>query len=298
MLVTWNDRLSGTGLLELERLVERCQQADRSRCLSEELLLRLRRGTGDTWASWVSGAEGWSGYAQLHLNGQGAWGELLVDPSARRQGLGRHLLDACVQGARERGASHLDVWCFGDHESGARLGHSLGFSPLRRLLFLVRPLDELPPLPTSPVCLECFDPARDVSAWMALHRSVQSDPSRAWSEEDLQLRLTESWFDPSLLRLARLGEETVGYLWLKHHALQTEGELFRMAVAPAMQGRGLGRYLVTWALHELAWRRALTASVFVSSSNQAACRLYDRLGFRTHASDCCYRRELFERSRL
>ncbi|MCE7870377.1 GNAT family N-acetyltransferase [bacterium CPR1] len=291
-LVTWNDRLSGAGLIELERLVERCQQADRSRCLSEELLLRLRKGTGDTWASWVPGAEGWSGYAQLHLTDQGAWGELLVDPSARRRGLGRHLLDACVQSARERGANHLDVWCFGDHEGGARLSRSLGFAPLRRLLFLVRGLDSLPPLPASPVGLEPFEGSRDVSVWMALHRSVQPDPTRAWSEDDLQLRLAEPWFDPSLLRLARLDGQAVGYLWLKHHALQTEGELFRMAVAPAMQGRGLGRYLVTWALHELAWRRALTASVFVSTSNEAACRLYQGLGFRTHASDCCYRREL------
>lgn len=269
--------------------MRRCQEADRARSLSEELLLRLKSGTGDTWAGWLPE---WAGYAQLHLAGAGAWGELLVDPARRRRGLGRHLLGACVASARERGARHLDVWCFGDSESGARLTAQLGFEPLRRLLFQTRALEGLPGLEPSEVILDAFDPARDVADWMALHRSVQADPARAWTEEAFRLRLTESWFDPALLRLARLGGRTLGYIWLKHHPLQTDGEVYMMAVSPEARGRGLGRWLVTWALHELAWRRASSAGVFVNASAQAAVRLYSSLGFQTHSADCCYRHEL------
>lgn len=272
-------------------MIERCSTEDRSRCLSEELLLRLKSGAGDTWARWVPGAEGWRGYAQLHLKGEGAWGELLVDPAARRQGLGRQLLSACVASARERGAAHLDVWCFGDRASGARLGAQLGFEPLRRLLFQSRGLTDLPALSASEVELEPFCES-DVGDWMTLHRSVQTDPSRAWSEESFRLRREEAWFDPSLLRLARLGGQTLGYVWLKHPRLQSQGEIYMMAVSPGARGRGLGRWLVTWGLHELAWRRALTASVFVNGSNEAACQLYSGLGFTTHSTDCCYRHRL------
>ena len=158
-------------------------------------------------------------------------------------------------------------------------------------MFQSRDLAELPALDASEVVLEpfCQD---DVADWMALHRSVQADPERAWSEESFRLRRDEAWFDPSLLRLARLGGRTVGYVWLKHPRLQSQAEIYMMAVAPDARGQGLGRWLVTWGLHELAWRRALSASVFVNSSNEAACRMYSSLGFSTHSTDCCYRHTL------
>lgn len=247
-------------------------------------MLRLKASAGDTWARWVPGSGGWRGYAQLHLARENAWGELLVDPAARRRGLGRHLLGACLEGARRHGARHLDVWCFGDRESGARLGARMGFQPLRRLMFQSRSLDSLPPLNPSGVVMEPFQP-EDVADWLRLHTGT-------WGEQSFRLRLEEPWFDPSLLRFARCEGRTLGYLWLKHSPLQTEGELFMTAVAPEARGKGLGRWMVTWGLHELAWRRASSASVFVSSTSEAACKLYASLGFTTHSTDCCYRHEL------
>lgn len=237
-------------------------------------MLRLKSGAGDTWAGWAGG----EGYVQLRLSQGGAWGELLVDPAARRRGLGRHLLGACLEAARQRGAGHLDIWCFGDRESGARLAAEMGFAPLRRLLLQVRSLEELPDLPPAEVELQPFQ-EQDVADWMAVQN--------AWSEESFRLRLAEPWFEPSLLRLARHQGRTLGYLWLK-----PEGEIFMMAVSPRARGRGLGRWLVTWGLHELARRGAQRASVFVDAGSEEACRLYAGLGFTTHSADCCYRREL------
>lgn len=54
--------------------------------------------------------------------------ELYVAPAARRRGLGRALLEAAIEHARERGADHMDLGT-GEQDVAARtLYESLGFS--------------------------------------------------------------------------------------------------------------------------------------------------------------------------
>lgn len=64
----------------------------------------------------------WSGDLECYLS------ELYVVPQRRRQGLGRALMEASIEHARQRGATYMDL-ATGDDDTAARaLYESLGFS--------------------------------------------------------------------------------------------------------------------------------------------------------------------------
>ena len=68
------------------------------------------------------------------------------------------------------------------------------------------------------------------------------------------------------------------------------GEIYAIAVSPAVQGRGLGRAVALEGLRYLAGRRGATrAMLYVDSSNKPAIQLYRTLGFVTEHTDRAYR---------
>lgn len=69
-----------------------------------------------------------------------------------------------------------------------------------------------------------------------------------------------------------------GYVIAQYAADQ--GEILNLGVASPYRGRGLGRSLVERALAELAAQGVTSVFLEVRDSNQAARRLYERLGFR------------------
>lgn len=72
-----------------------------------------------------------------------------------------------------------------------------------------------------------------------------------------------------------------------------QGFLQRLAVDPAHQGQGLGRDLVLDSLRWLARWRVSTVLVNTPTTNEAALRLYERLGFRRlHDQLCVFERPL------
>ena len=75
------------------------------------------------------------GFAQLVLlpsiysDGPGAYlGELYVVPDLRGQGLGRALLEAAMEVARERGADHIDLNTSEDDTAARALYERMGFT--------------------------------------------------------------------------------------------------------------------------------------------------------------------------
>jgi ribosomal-protein-alanine N-acetyltransferase len=77
--------------------------------------------------------------------------------------------------------------------------------------------------------------------------------------------------------IAEAHGKIVGYLVAR--AVGDEAEILDVAVAPAAQGRGIGRALLADALQALRRLGARRAYLEVRASNAAAQRLYRSLGF-------------------
>ena len=61
--------------------------------------------------------------------------------------------------------------------------------------------------------------------------------------------------------------------------MATEGELGNIAVAPAWRRRGIGRWLLDWALEKAYERGAVRIFLEVRASNRLAQELYESRGF-------------------
>lgn len=126
------------------------------------------------------------------------------------------------------------------------------------------------------------DPEQETAALLAVnaaafaHHPEQGGMDRA----DLDARMGEDWFDPAGLLLAT-DEATgalLGFHWTKQHS-SALGEVYVVGIAPAAQGRGLGRTLTLAGLHHLAGRGVDEVLLYVESDNAPAVAVYSRLGF-------------------
>lgn len=289
----------------VEALVARAADADGGHPLSEASLLALRDPAAGAHHVLVGaaaddgahdGADGPAvvGYAQLPGTG-GA--ELLVDPRARRAGLGGLLAQQLEELA---GSRELEVWAHGGSPGAAALARRRGYAPVRELQHRRRDLGPAAPLPPleipDDVALRAFEVGRDEQAWLDLNaRAFASHPEQGrWTADDLAARTAEPWFDPAGLLLAvdaQRGRLLASH-WTKAEGPETDraGEVYVVAVDPAAQGRGLGRAVVLAGLHHLDTAGCRSVELYVEADNAAAVRLYERLGFGLDASDVLYRR--------
>jgi len=278
----------------LAGLAERARAHDGQPPFSDGSLIELAAGSrtvltiGSSAAALVSATEA----------------ELVVDPDARRRGLGEALLSALL--ARSRG--ELLFWAHGDHPGARALARRHGFEPVRTLLHLRAPVPaaELPTSvggrPQTPAkagnstSLTTFDLERDADDWLALNaRAFAEHPEQgAVARADLEVLTREPWFDADdFLLLRDANDHLVGYCWLKVEGAGLEhadGEFYVVGVDPSRQGEGLGGELVEAGFARLAERGIRRAHLYVEEDNTAAVRLYHRFGFRTDTVDLQYAR--------
>jgi ribosomal protein S18 acetylase RimI-like enzyme len=170
-------------------------------------------------------------------------------------------------------ALHLD-------EAGTLIG--LGFEEFDRLKVLGHDLVDLdPPRPTP-------DPA------VRLHRARRRDHPAALEVDAAAFpsfwQLDRSGLHDALratprhrFRIASCDHGVVGYAVTGRAGSQ--GFLQRLAVRPALGGRGLGSSLVIDALHWAARRRVARLLVNTQEDNHRALDLYHRLGFELTPTD-------------
>jgi mycothiol synthase len=224
--------------------------------------------------------------------------ELVVHPAHRGRRHGRALGEALLAESGHR----LRIWAHGGHPAARHLAQVLGLSLFRELRQLRRPLGGLqlddPRLPEG-VRVRTFVPGQDDEAWLRTNAAAFSHHPEQGSlgPRDLAARMAEPWFDPAGFFLAVRagadgGEELLGFHWTKVHTAEGLGEVYVLGVAPQAQGLGLGKALTFLGLRYLARDRGLpTAMLYVDADNNAAVRLYEGLGFRTHETDLMYRTE-------
>jgi mycothiol synthase len=299
------DWILGTGgAAEVRRIAESASTYDGRDVLNEAALLTLRNrglGTGVLLLAEETDPAGGAGeplgFAYVHgLSGTGRPElDLAVAPSARRRGVGRALVagvDAALTGIP------LTAWSHGDHPGAAALADRTGFRPVRALWLMRRPGDvPVPEADTSRFRLRPFRPGADDAAFLALNAEAFADhPEQGGLDRHgLLERTAQDWFDPVGFLVAETpdGDGLAGFHWTKVHPGEpVVGEVYVIGVAPAAQGTGLGRELLSAGLEHLRSRGVGEVVLYVEADNVPAVRLYRSFGFThdTQDTDVMYAR--------
>ena len=296
----WSTRLSVRQQEEVVALLTEAEHADGVAAVGEQAVLALHTPGGGHLLATVDGAL--AGYANLVDEAGRPVAELAVRPGRRRHGLGAELLAA----ARQRASGTVHVWAHGDLPAARALAASAGMVGVRDLLQLRRGLGGLPgEPPPDGVELATYAGPRDDDELLAVNNAAFAwHPEQSgWTGAELAQRRAEPWFSAAGLFLARdtATRELLGFHWTKVHPAHDGGpalgEVYVLGVAPAAQGRGLGRWLTLVGLHHLASagqgatamdRAPETVLLYVEGDNEAALRTYARLGFHRYQLDRMY----------
>jgi mycothiol synthase len=256
----------------VEDIAAACAAADGTDPLDEAAHMALADGTATVVAHP-------NGFALLHDGDL----SLAVHPEHRGTGVGTDLLGR----VRESYAGPLVAWSHGDHPAAARLAASHGWERVRDLWVMRRPSSlPLPPLePPVGVTIRSWreDDAADVVAVNAAAFADHPEQG-AMDEANLARRMAEPWFDPAGLIVAEDTSGVLGFHWTKQHDDRV-GEVYVVGVAPAAQGRGLGKVLTLAGLHHLVGLGVDEVLLYVESDNAPAVAVYSRLGFEHAAAD-------------
>lgn len=242
--------------------------------------------------------------------------ELVVAPSARGQGVGALLLEAALaHGGRE-------FWTRGNRSAPHVLAARAGMVPVRHLWCMTAALPEVPLAPadwetggdtsrdiwsdaTGEYRIDAYRGPADDAGLLAVNAAAFAalPDQGSWTQADLAARMSAAWFDPDDLLVLRQGESIVGFHWTKVHApgeaglpasaagaAAPTGEVYVIALAPQVQGRGLARVLLAAGMRHLARRGCCQVMLYVDDTNTVARRLYLREGFRDERLDMLYRR--------
>ena len=311
-----HNHLSAQATAEVKELTLAATTHDDLAPLSEHVLIHLNHG-GDAEDEHIiaRSADGrLVGY--LHLDQtdlvSGPVVESVVHPEFRRQGIGSALVRAAE--ARTE-SSRLRLWAHGELSSAYELASKLGYLKarelwqMRRSLFAALPKAEVP----DGIHIRHFVVNQDEQAWLDLNREVFAEhPEQGtWTLEDLQVRMSEKWFDPEGFLLASRvtdsGEKLVGFHWTKIHggAKRNDagahdhseiGEVYVLGVAPAERGTGLSRALTVRGLDYLRRQGLSAAMLYVDADNAAAKALYENLEFAHWDTDVMFTHEQVSRN--
>jgi ribosomal protein S18 acetylase RimI-like enzyme len=234
--------------------------------------LRQHEGREDEWSIrlWVEGGRvvAWS---WLKRDGRDAL-EHAVHPEHAR------LLDEILDEPRARVAFAFED---DEHERAVLARH--GFTtPITRMHFYVHVLDS-PPQPTElPSGFRCRTvAARDVPERVAVHRDVWA-PSRVTESSFAQVRAAWPYRESLDCVVEAPDGRFAAYALLWPDDENGVGELEPVGVREEYRRRGLGAAVCRYALrrwHEEGGRRAI-----VYCMSDAACALYEAVGFRRHAT--------------
>ncbi len=247
-----------------------CESTDGHDPLDEASRLRLQNHGLAGSRLWLVGE---AGFAFLHDGSL----DLAVLPDHRAEGIGSTLAHAASGAER--------AWSHGDHPAARALAASHGFAAVRELWVMRRataiPLGELH-LPED-VTIRGFQAGDEADLLRVNATAFEDHPEQGGMDAaELAERMAEPWFDPAGLLIAADQTGMLGFHWTKRHS-PVLAEVYVVAIAPAAQGRGLGKALTLAGLHHLA--DADEVILYVESDNLPARAVYSGLGFTHGASD-------------
>jgi mycothiol synthase len=284
-------------------LIKAAHDFDGTPAIAEHVLLHLRHG-GDKSDSHLVIEENKEVIAYAHLDTTdlvaGPSVEAVVHPQHRGKGLGSLILKEAIKICGDR----TRIWSHGDLPAAKAIAASLKLERLWSNLLMSKTLGEIQPV-TSKYPIRTFIPSLDNQAFLALNNNVFANyPDQGgWSEDDLKVRVNESWFDDKGFFVAEDKGELIGFCWTKIHGAHTHshtggdddhghealGEIYVLAVNPDYKGQGIGRDLTFTGLNYLKYQGLNNVMLYVGVENKPAFNLYKSLGFKEFGSDVMYR---------
>ena len=298
-------RLSEKQTEEVVQLAFAAAAIDEMAPLSEHVLIHLHHGGDAADEHLVATNDSGKIVGYLHLDQTdavaGSVVEVVVHPEFRQRGIGRALIESAITKSND---ARMRLWAHGELTSAYSLAAKLGFAKTRELWQMRRSL--FAPLPKaneiSNVTVRPFHVGVDEQAWLALNATVFADhPEQGrMSEQDLAIRMSEGWFDPTGFLIATRnngGKETmVGYHWTKvhggagSHGHSEIGEIYVLGIAPEERGSGLAKLLSIRGLKHLRSLGLPAAMLYVDADNTAAISLYESLGFAHWDTDVMFKK--------
>jgi mycothiol synthase len=284
-------------------LIKAAHDFDGTPAIAEHVLLHLRHG-GDKSDSHLVIEENKEVIAYAHLDTTdlvaGPSVEAVVHPQHRSKGLGALILKEAIKICGDR----TRIWSHGDLPAAKAIAASLKLERLWSNLLMSKSLGEIQPV-TSKYPIRTFIPGLDNQAFLDLNNKVFADyPDQGgWSEDDLKVRVNESWFDDKGFFIAEDKGELIGFCWTKIHGAHTHshtggdddhghealGEIYVLAVNPDYKGQGVGRDLTITGVNYLKYQGLNNVMLYVGVENKPAFKLYKSLGFNEFDSDVMYR---------
>jgi len=284
-------------------LIKAAHDFDGTSPIAEHVLLHLRHG-GDKSDSHLVIEKNNEVIAYAHLDTTdlvaGPSVEAVVLPNHRGKGLGALIVKEAIKICGDK----TRIWSHGDLPAAKAIAASLNLKRLWSNLLMSKTLGEIQPA-TFKYPIRTFIPGLDNQAFLALNNIVFADyPHQGgWSEDDLKIRLNESWFDDKGFFVAEDKGELIGFCWTKIHGAHTHshtgsgddhghqalGEIYVLAVNPNYKGQGVGRDLTITGLNYLKYQMLNNVMLYVGVENKPAFKLYKSLGFNEFGSDVMYR---------
>jgi len=284
-------------------LIKAAQDFDGTPPIAEHVLLHLRHG-GDKSDSHIVFENDNQVIAYAHLDTTdlvaGPSVEAVVHPSHRGKGLGALILKEAIKVC----GNQTRIWSHGDLPAAKAIAESLKLERLWSNLLMSKSLSEIQPV-TSRYSIRTFISDFDNQAFLSLNNKVFANyPDQGgWSEDDLRVRLNETWFDQKGFFVAEHKGELIGFCWTKIHGAHAHshngedddhghdalGEIYVLAVNPDYKGQGVGRDLTITGLNYLKYLGLNNVMLYVGVENKPAFNLYKSLGFNEFGSDVMYR---------
>jgi ribosomal protein S18 acetylase RimI-like enzyme len=264
--------LSGADLSALADLERRTVAGDGGRLKLEWGVLRARSGRRVEDLLWWDG-DRLVGFAGLYGFGPPTVEVAgMVDPAARRQGIGTSLLDAALDQARRQGYRQALLVVPNRSSAGRAFALSRGaaLDHAEHALVLHDPPADRPGHPRVQLRTATPDDAADVQRLLAAGFGI--DPA------DVAPRPGESLTETgSETVVATVDGVPVGTVRLTR--IDRVGGIYGFVVDPARQGRGIGREILRQACARLRADSATVVRLEVAVDNPRALGLYTSLGF-------------------
>jgi ribosomal protein S18 acetylase RimI-like enzyme len=200
-----------------------------------------------------------------------------VEPQTRRRGVGRALVRAAEDWAAARGCTEFGSDALVDNDVSAMAHRAVGFTETEQLRLFRKVLQ-----PAVARSVEARDQPFDVQR-LEPSEAAACAAMMVSSQPWITLRLTREAAAAMLsdpvkeVYATRDAAGVSGFVVIDMRGL-LRGYIQILCVRPDRRGRGIGAALVRWA-EERIFRESPNVFICVSSFNDGARRLYERLGF-------------------